>query len=45
MNSRAIVDACKPYEWMKDFPAVAETSADLRKQVLEKLGRSFFGVR
>ena len=45
MNSRAVVDACKPYEWMKDFPPVAETSAELRKSVLEKLGRSFFGLR
>ena len=45
MNSRAVIDACKRYEWMKDFPEVAETSAELRKRVLEKLGRSFFGLR
>lgn len=45
MNSRAVVDACKPYEWMNDFPEVAETSPELRKKVLEKLGRSFFGLR
>jgi 4-hydroxy-3-polyprenylbenzoate decarboxylase len=45
MNSRAVIDACRPYEWMKDFPEVAETSAELRKTVLEKFGRSFFGLR
>ena len=45
MNSRAVIDACRPYEWMKDFPEVAETSPELRKAVLEKFGRSFFGLR
>jgi len=44
MNSRAVVDACKPYEWMKDFPQVAETSPELRAKVVAKLGRSFFGL-
>jgi len=41
MNSRAVIDACRPYEWMKDFPEVAETSPELRKTVLERFGRSF----
>lgn len=45
MNSRAVVDACRPYEWMARFPAVAETSPELRKQVLGKYGRQFFGLR
>jgi UbiD family decarboxylase len=45
MNSRAVIDACRPYEWMKDFPEVAETSPALRKAVLDKFGRSFFGLR
>ena len=45
MNSRAVIDACRPYEWMEDFPEVAETSPKLRKTVLEKYGRSFFGLR
>ena len=39
------LDACRLYEWMKDFPEVAETSPELRSTVLEKFGRSFFGVR
>ena len=45
MNSRAVIDACRPYEWMARFPAVAETSPELRKQVLGKFGRQFFGLR
>jgi hypothetical protein len=45
MNSRAVIDACRPYEWMKEFPEVAETSPELRKIVLERFGRSFFGLR
>jgi 3-polyprenyl-4-hydroxybenzoate decarboxylase len=28
-NSRAIIDACRPFERLADFPAVAESSADL----------------
>jgi 4-hydroxy-3-polyprenylbenzoate decarboxylase len=45
LNSRAVIDACRPYEWMNRFPEVAETSSELRRQVLEKLGRPFFGLR
>jgi len=45
MNSRAVIDACRPYEWMKDFAEVAKTSAELRKAVLERFGRYFFGLR
>src|SRR2546427_5707797 len=44
MNSRAVVDACRPYEWMARVPEVAETSPELRRNVLEKYGRSFFGL-
>jgi 4-hydroxy-3-polyprenylbenzoate decarboxylase len=35
-NSRAMVDACIPYERRQDFPKVAETSAELREQMLRK---------
>jgi 4-hydroxy-3-polyprenylbenzoate decarboxylase len=45
LNSRAVIDACRPYEWMKGFPEVAETSPELRKTVVEKFGRLFFGLR
>jgi UbiD family decarboxylase len=45
LNSRAVIDACRPYEWMKDFPDVAETSPALRKAVLKRFGRGFFGLK
>jgi 4-hydroxy-3-polyprenylbenzoate decarboxylase len=35
-NSRAVIDACRPFEWMKDFPPVAESSPELRQKVFEK---------
>jgi UbiD family decarboxylase len=37
-NSRAIIVACRPYERMNDFPAVAESSPELRAKTLEKWG-------
>ena len=44
INSRAVIDACKPYEWIKDSPEVAETGPELRAKVIEKLSRSFFSL-
>jgi UbiD family decarboxylase len=38
-SSRAVIDACKPYEWMKDFPAVAESSPEVRRAVEDKWGK------
>jgi UbiD family decarboxylase len=38
LHSRAIIDACRPYEWLKDFPPVSGASAELKKRVLEKFG-------
>jgi 4-hydroxy-3-polyprenylbenzoate decarboxylase len=35
-NSRAVIDACIPYERIKDFPAVAQSSPELRKKIFEK---------
>ncbi|HSU76742.1 MAG TPA: UbiD family decarboxylase, partial [Burkholderiales bacterium] len=35
-NSRALLDACRPYEMLKDFPPVVKASAELREQVLQK---------
>jgi len=29
MNSRAVVDACRPYEWMSKFPEVAKQAPSL----------------
>jgi len=35
-GSRALIDACRPFEWMKDFPPVAESSPELRDKVRKK---------
>jgi 4-hydroxy-3-polyprenylbenzoate decarboxylase len=35
-SSRAILNACKPYEWMDAFPLTNIASSELRKRVLEK---------
>ncbi|MBI2370662.1 MAG: UbiD family decarboxylase [Deltaproteobacteria bacterium] len=38
-NSRAVVEACRPYEWREEFPAVAEASPELKAQVMAKWGK------
>lgn len=35
-TSKAIINACKPYDWMGDFPATNVASPELRAKVLEK---------
>ncbi len=35
-NSRAIIDACRPYEWKDEFYPVVESSPELRSATLEK---------
>jgi UbiD family decarboxylase len=35
-NSRAIIDACRPFERLKDFPRVACASPELRQRVQDK---------
>ena len=35
-NSRAVIDACRPFERLKDFPPVARASPELRSRVQEK---------
>jgi 4-hydroxy-3-polyprenylbenzoate decarboxylase len=35
-NSRAIIDACRPFERLADFPMVARASPELRLKVKEK---------
>jgi UbiD family decarboxylase len=35
-NSKAIIDACRPYDHLHDFPAVAEASKELQEQVRAK---------
>jgi 4-hydroxy-3-polyprenylbenzoate decarboxylase len=36
LNSRALVDACRPYEWRDRFPPTVQTSPELEKVVYEK---------
>lgn len=36
LSSRAIMDACRPFEWMDAFPPVSGTSRELKRKVLEK---------
>jgi 4-hydroxy-3-polyprenylbenzoate decarboxylase len=36
LNSRAILDACRPYEWKDKFPKVVESSPSLREATLKK---------
>ena len=36
---RAIIDACRRYEWIKDFfPRVSGASPELKERVLEEYG-------
>jgi 4-hydroxy-3-polyprenylbenzoate decarboxylase len=35
-NNRAIVDACRPYDWIDDFPTVAEASPELKASIKAK---------
>ena len=37
-NSRAIIDACRPYERINTFPPVIEVDHDVEKRVLQKWG-------
>jgi len=40
-SSRAIILACKPYDWIKDFPRTNAASPALRNKVREKWGALF----
>lgn len=37
-NSRAVIDACRPYSWKDRFPKVVDLSSELRQQTLEQWG-------
>lgn len=37
-NSRALVDACRPFDWIDDFPHVAEASPAEKARTREKFG-------
>ena len=40
-SSRAIIDATRPYEWMKDYPLVSGSSPELKTRMVEKYGKYF----
>lgn len=40
-NSRAIIIACRPYHWRKDFPEVNRASDNLRTTTLKKWPQLF----
>jgi UbiD family decarboxylase len=42
-NSRALIDACKPFEWMDEFPEVAESSPEDIAAVQKKWHQLFNG--
>ncbi len=37
-SSRAIIDGCRPFEWIKEFPEVIEFSAEIREKMASKFG-------
>ncbi|MBI4634264.1 MAG: UbiD family decarboxylase [Deltaproteobacteria bacterium] len=40
-NSRALIDACRPFDWINEFPAVAEASPEFVRKLLDKWGHLF----
>ncbi len=42
-NSRAIIDATRPYEWLQQFPPVAKSSRELREKLMRRWGKELFG--
>lgn len=44
LNSRAIIDATRPFEWLQEFPPVAKSSRELRERLLRRWGKLLFGA-
>lgn len=42
-HSRAIILACKPYDWIKDFPLSIRSSPEVLNKTREKWGKQLFG--
>jgi 4-hydroxy-3-polyprenylbenzoate decarboxylase len=42
-NSRAVIDACRPWHWRDKFPAVNELSPEQRRVALQKFGHLLKG--
>jgi 4-hydroxy-3-polyprenylbenzoate decarboxylase len=43
LRTKAIINACRPYEWKDRFPPVNEMSAELRDRLTEKWGATIRG--
>lgn len=39
LNSRAVIEACKPYEWINDFPQSISISPELERKVMSRWGK------
>jgi UbiD family decarboxylase len=35
-GSRAVIDACRPFDWIQDFPRVVQSSDEEREKVMQK---------
>jgi hypothetical protein len=44
-NTRAIIDACRPFEWIKEFPPVAQASPALLRRTRAKWTEIFSDPR
>ena len=38
LNSRAIIEACRPYEWIDQFPKTVTSSPERKEEILKKWG-------
>jgi 4-hydroxy-3-polyprenylbenzoate decarboxylase len=43
LHSRAIVMACRPYDWMNEFPKSIKSSSEVMKKIREKWGKFLYG--
>jgi 4-hydroxy-3-polyprenylbenzoate decarboxylase len=43
-NSRAVIDACRPFDRLKTFPKVARATPELLARVREKFGDLLPGI-
>ena len=40
-NSRALINACRPFDWIKEFPPVNEISPELKTKTIQKWPQLF----
>ncbi len=39
LNSRAIIDACRPYDWLERFPPVVDVPPEQKEDIISKWGK------